>query len=91
MSLAGITDVLKRPRVASTTQTLERPDTQASISSPTKGREGKRSDPDYERINIYIRSDTRIAARRKAENANGGRKVDESDLIQRLLADYVSS
>ena len=48
----------------------------------------KRSSPDYERATIYVRKETRKAARRKWEDTKGG---DFSELVQQLLTDYLSA
>jgi hypothetical protein len=47
---------------------------------------GKSSNPDYERLTVYVRKDTRKAAARKWEDSIGG---DLSDLVQDLLTKYL--
>ncbi len=49
---------------------------------------GKHRDPDYERLNVYVRKTTRKAAARKWED-EGYR--DLSDLVEKLLAKYIGT
>jgi hypothetical protein len=49
---------------------------------------GKSSHPEYEPVKIYVRKQTRKAAWRKWEDAEGG---DFSDLVQHLLTEYLSA
>jgi hypothetical protein len=49
---------------------------------------GKHRDPDYERLNVYVRKETRKAAGRKWED-EGHR--DLSDLVEKLLSKYIGT
>lgn len=52
-------------------------------SKPGKGRMyGKSSNPEFEKIGVYVRTETRRKAERKWEDQGGG---DLSDLIESLL------
>lgn len=55
----------------------------------TKAREkaGKNSNPDYVQISAYIRKDTRLKARRLLL----GSEEDLSDVIEKLLCEWVKS
>ncbi len=69
--------------------------TQASRSKPSKVRKpkadrvyGKSSNPEFEKIGVYVRTNTRRKAERKWEDQAGG---DLSDLIETLLTKYAAS
>jgi hypothetical protein len=47
---------------------------------------GKSSNPDFEKIGVYVRTETRRKAERKWEDQAGG---DLSDLIESLLSKYI--
>ena len=49
---------------------------------------GKSSNPEFEKIGVYVRTNTRKKAQRKWEDQTGG---DLSDLIESLLTKYVGS
>ena len=49
---------------------------------------GKSSNPDFEKIGVYVRTNTRRKAERKWEDQAGG---DLSDLIESLLVRYANS
>ena len=64
-------------------------------SKPNKARKpkadrvyGKSSNPDFEKIGVYVRTNTRRKAERKWEDQAGG---DLSDLIETLLTKYAAS
>lgn len=63
----------------------EAPKSRGASVLPLQGT-AKSRHPEFEAVKIYIRSRTRKAAWRKWEDANGG---DFSDLVQRLLEDYL--
>jgi hypothetical protein len=57
---------------------------------PRAGRvPGKSANPDYERMTVYVRKDTRKAAERKWEDATHGEQ-DLSDLAESLLTKYLA-
>jgi hypothetical protein len=47
---------------------------------------GKSGDPEFERLTVYVRKDTKKSAARKWEDATG---QDTSDLVQHLLTEYL--
>ena len=47
---------------------------------------GKSSNPDFEKVGVYVRTETRRKAERKWEDHAGG---DLSDLIETLLSKYI--
>jgi hypothetical protein len=47
---------------------------------------GKSSNPDFEKVGVYVRTETRRKAERKWEDHAGG---DLSDLIETLLSQYI--
>jgi hypothetical protein len=47
---------------------------------------GKSSNPDFEKVGVYVRTETRRKAERKWEDQAGG---DLSDLIETLLSKYI--
>lgn len=49
---------------------------------------GKSSNPEFEKIGVYVRTNTRRKAERKWEDQAGG---DLSDLIEALLIKYAAS
>jgi len=57
------------------------------VSSPVRAT-GKSSSPDFERLTIYVRKDTKKAATRKWEDATGR---DMSDLVEDLLTHYLDT
>jgi hypothetical protein len=57
---------------------------------PRAGRAvGKSANPDYERMTVYVRKETKKAAERKCEDE--GKFPDVSELVQSLLTDYLNS
>ncbi len=76
-AVAGITKPQARPK----------PEAPKAISAPGR-MAGKSSSPDFERLTIYVRKDTKKAAARKWEDATG---QDMSDLVEHLLAEYLST
>ncbi len=71
------------------------PPAQAPHSKASKPRKpqaervyGKSSNPEFEKIGVYVRTNTRRKAERKWEDQAGG---DLSDLIETLLAKYAAS
>jgi hypothetical protein len=59
------------------------------VEKPRAGRAiGKSANPDYERMTVYVRKETRKAAERKWEDATG---QDLSDLAEHLLTNYLNS
>ena len=70
------------------------PPTQAPHPKASKPRKpqaervyGKSSNPEFEKIGVYVRTNTRRKAERKWEDQAGG---DLSDLIETLLAKYAA-
>ena len=49
---------------------------------------GKSSNPEFEKVGVYVRTETRRKAERKWEDQGGG---DLSDLIESLLSKYAVS
>lgn len=49
---------------------------------------GKSSNPEFEKIGVYVRTNTRRKAERKWEDQAGG---DLSDLVESLLTKYAAS
>jgi hypothetical protein len=49
---------------------------------------GKSSNPDFEKVGVYVRTETRRKAERKWEDQAGG---DLSDLIETLLSKYIKN
>lgn len=59
------------------------------VEKPRAGRAtGKSSNPEYERMTVYVRKTTRKAAERKWEDATG---LDLSDLAEHLLTSYLNT
>lgn len=58
------------------------------VQLPAARTSGKSSDPDFEAVKVYLRKSTRKLASRKWEDETEG---DFSDLVESLLADYLSS
>lgn len=64
-----------------------RPKTLKAKKSTLGGRvSGKSSNPDFEKVGVYVRTETRRKAERKWEDHGGG---DLSDLIETLLSKYL--
>lgn len=65
-----------------------RPKTTLRTPKPPAGSRvsGKSSNPDFEKVGVYVRTETRRKAERKWEDQAGG---DLSDLIETLLSKYI--
>ena len=64
-----------------------RPKTLRAKRPPVGSRvSGKSSNRDFEKVGVYVRTDTRRRAERKWEDQGGG---DLSDLIETLLGKYI--
>ena len=64
-----------------------RPKTLRAKKPPVGSRvSGKSSNPDFEKVGVYVRTETRRKAERKWEDQAGG---DLSDLIETLLSKYI--
>lgn len=64
-----------------------RPKPMKANKRSTAGRvSGKSSNPDFEKVGVYVRTETRRKAERKWEDHAGG---DLSDLIEALLMKYI--
>ena len=61
--------------------------TKAGKPQPER-RSGKSSNPEFEKVGVYVRTETRRRAERKWEDQGGG---DLSDLIESLLSQYAVS
>ena len=76
-----------RTNVTATNVQTPRPKTlrakKASVGSRVSG---KSSNPDFEKVGVYVRTETRRKAERKWEDQSGG---DLSDLIETLLNKYI--
>lgn len=63
------------------------PDKETAIPKQSRRKLGKRKDPDYEQVTIYIRRDTHLEAKKRLL----GSEIDFSDLAQQLLNEWVAS
>jgi hypothetical protein len=85
-AFAGIkeskTSQLAKPGI----QLAGKPESQKAGSAA--GKLAKSSDPEFRQVNVYLRKATVKAAARKWEDAEAG---DFSDLVEKLLADYLAS
>ncbi len=89
-AFAGIRDSREEAQQPSA-QAPKRPSAQVPKSAKAPlplGKTGKSSHPEFEPVKIYLRKQTRKAAWRKWEDANGG---DFSDLVQHLLEKYLGA
>ena len=79
-----------QPREPDKAQTLAEVPTlaQDDEEQPTAKR-GKRSDPAFERTTVYLGKKTKKNANRKLEDIDS--EMDLSDLIERLLQDWISA
>ena len=85
--LTDIEDVSGHPEQQTTTKRAKAaPDATAAKAWRHGG--GKSSNPDYERLNVYVRKVTRKQAARKWED-EGHR--DLSDLVEQLLIKYLNT
>ncbi len=82
--LSGLAAIVKQPTPQASAEAADLTLTPQPVK--TNKERGKSSNPDYERMTVYVRKDTRRDAKRKFEDG-GGR--DESDLVQDLLAAYL--
>jgi hypothetical protein len=72
---------------AATTVQTPRPKALRAKKPPVGSRvSGKSSNPDFEKVGVYVRTETRRKAERKWEDQAGG---DLSDLIETLLSKYI--
>lgn len=79
-------DQVKTDVTATNVQT-PRPKTLRAKKPPVGSRvSGKSSNPDFEKVGVYVRTETRRKAERKWEDQAGG---DLSDLIETLLSKYI--
>ena len=75
-----------RTDVTATNVQTPRPKTLRAKKPPVGSRvSGKSSNPDFEKVGVYVRTETRRKAERKWEDQAGG---DLSDLIETLLSKY---
>jgi len=58
------------------------------VSQELVGKTGKSSSPEFERLTVYVRKQTKKVAARKWEDETGG---DMSELVQDLLTKYLSA
>jgi hypothetical protein len=73
--------------VTATNVQTPRPKTLRAKKPPIGSRvSGKSSNPDFEKVGVYVRTETRRKAERKWEDQAGG---DLSDLIETLLSKYI--
>ena len=76
-----------RTDVTATNVQTPRPKTLRAKKPPVGSRvSGKSSNPDFEKVGVYVRTETRRKAERKWEDQAGG---DLSDLIETLLSKYI--
>lgn len=76
-----------RMDVTATNVQTPRPKALKSKKPPVGSRvSGKSSNPDFEKVGVYVRTETRRKAERKWEDQAGG---DLSDLIETLLSKYI--
>ncbi len=79
-------DQVRTDTTATNVQT-PRPKTLRAKRPPVGSRvSGKSSNPDFEKVGVYVRTETRRKAERKWEDQAGG---DLSDLIETLLTKYI--
>ena len=75
----------QKPRSTDQERPVEQTTSQPIVR--TTGRpQGKRSNPDFEKVGLYLHSSTRKRAERKWEDEGVG---DFSDLVDRLLKNYL--
>jgi hypothetical protein len=76
-----------RTDVTATNVQTRSPKTLRAKKPPVGSRvSGKSSNPDFEKVGVYVRTETRRKAERKWEDQAGG---DLSDLIETLLSKYI--
>lgn len=76
-----------RTDITATNVQTPRPKTFKAKKPPVGSRvSGKSSNPDFEKVGVYVRTETRRKAERKWEDQAGG---DLSDLIETLLSKYI--
>ena len=76
-----------RTDIPATNVQTPRPKTLRAKKPPVGSRvSGKSSNPDFEKVGVYVRTETRRKAERKWEDQAGG---DLSDLIETLLSKYI--
>lgn len=77
-----------RTDITATNVQTPRPKTLRAKKPPVGSRvSGKRSNPDFLKVGVYVRTERRRKAERKWEDQAGG---DLSDLIETLLSKYIS-
>jgi hypothetical protein len=59
----------------------------SSVPQETSRKRGKRQDPDYEQVTVYMRRDTH----REAKKILLDRDLDFSELVQKLVADWMKA
>lgn len=57
-------------------------------ATPGRKRTGKRSNPNYEQVGMYVPVDTMLQVRRQLA---GRKDLDLSDLVSQLLADWLAT
>ena len=88
-AFAGIRDSREEAQQRPSAQVPKHPRAEAPKAAPLPlQKTGKSSHPEFEPVKIYLRKQTRKAAWRKWEDANGG---DFSDLVQHLLEKYLGA
>jgi hypothetical protein len=85
-AFAGMRDEAPEPK-RSSAQAPRRASSPAPAAMALHG-SAKSRHPEFEAVKIYVRKETRKRAWRKWEDAGGG---DFSDLVQMLLAEYLSA
>jgi hypothetical protein len=78
---AALKSVRKPAQVQST-----KPAAKPAQSAPAPRAMSKSTDPSFERLTVYVRKTTKRDAVRKWEDGGGG---DMSDLVEKLLSDYL--
>jgi len=84
MGLSEMFQSLEEPKPSSA-QAPKRLRAEAPKPLPLQGT-AKYNHPDFKPVKVYLRKDTRKAAERKWEDADGG---DFSDLVEMLLTKYL--
>jgi hypothetical protein len=88
-AFAGMKEVKAQPTQIDLEEHLSL--TPANGKKPRAGRAiGKSADPDFERLTVYVRKETKKAVTRKWEDATDG-KEDLSDLTELLLTKYLNT
>lgn len=84
---AAMKKVAEKPKAVETVRPAGQPDIR-TVEQAAIRPAGKRSDPEFEAVMVYLRKRTHKLARRKCEDEGNG---DFSELMERLAAEYLDS